>query len=57
VLAGQDRREEAFATIQAAAETIDRVAAAAPDAALRASFLAWPRVVAVREDPDRLRRG
>jgi class 3 adenylate cyclase/tetratricopeptide (TPR) repeat protein len=56
-LAGQDRREEAFATIQAAAETIDRVAAAAPDSALRASFLAWPKVVAAREDLDRLRRG
>jgi hypothetical protein len=33
------------------------VAAAAPEASLRATLDAWPRVAAVRETFERLRRG
>jgi hypothetical protein len=43
-------------TARLALETIDAVAASAPDVALRKTFLAWPRVIAAREDLDRLTR-
>ena len=54
--AGQNNLEAAFATIQLAVETIDAVATRIPDPALRETFLAWPRVQAVREEQDRLSR-
>ena len=54
--AGQNNREAAFTTAQLAVETIDAVAARIPDPALRETFLAWPRVQAVREEQDRLSR-
>jgi tetratricopeptide (TPR) repeat protein len=54
--AGQNNLEGAFATIQLAVETIDAVAARIPEPALRETFLAWPRVQAVREEQDRLNR-
>ena len=38
-----------------AVETIDGVAAKIPDPTLAQTFLAWPRVQAVRDDLDRLR--
>jgi hypothetical protein len=53
---GQDNLETAFATIQLAVETLDAVAARIPDPALRETFLAWPRVQAVREERDHLSR-
>jgi tetratricopeptide (TPR) repeat protein len=52
--AGQNNLEAAFATIQLAVETINAVAAWIPDPALRETFLAWPRVQAVREEHDHL---
>jgi tetratricopeptide (TPR) repeat protein len=54
--AGQNNLEAAFATVQLAVETIEAVAARIPDPALRETFLAWPRVQAVREEQDRLSR-
>jgi tetratricopeptide (TPR) repeat protein len=54
--AGQNNLEAAFATGQRAVETIDAVAARIPDPALRETFLAWPRVQAVRAEQDRLSR-
>jgi hypothetical protein len=54
--AGQNNLEGAFATIQLAVETIDAVVTRIPDPALRETFLAWPRVQAVREEQDRLSR-
>jgi class 3 adenylate cyclase/tetratricopeptide (TPR) repeat protein len=56
-LAGLNRLDEAFTTARLAVETIDATAARAPDPSLRETFLAWPRVLAVRDDLDRLRRG
>jgi tetratricopeptide (TPR) repeat protein len=53
---GQNNLEAAFATIQLAVETIDAVTTRIPDPALRETFLAWPRVQAVREEQDRLSR-
>jgi tetratricopeptide (TPR) repeat protein len=50
------RRDEAVVTARLALETIDAVAGRAPDTALRKTFLEWPRVVAAREDLDRLIR-
>jgi hypothetical protein len=52
--AGQNSLEAAFATIQLAVETIEAVTARIPDPALRETFLAWPRVQAVREEHDHL---
>jgi tetratricopeptide (TPR) repeat protein len=54
--AGQENLEAAFATVQLAVEALDAVAARIPDPALRQTFLAWPRVQAVREEQDRLSR-
>ncbi len=55
-LAAQSKKEEAFVGARLGVETIDAVAARIPEAALRETFLAWPRVQAVRDDLDRLRR-
>jgi hypothetical protein len=44
-----------FATL--ARETIQRIAAAAPEPELRATLAAWPRVNAVNDTVERLRRG
>ena len=49
--------EEAFASATLARETIDRIAAAAPEPELRATLAAWDRVAAVHETLERLRRG
>jgi tetratricopeptide (TPR) repeat protein len=54
--AGQNNLEAAFASVQLAVETIDAVAARIPDPALRETFLAWPRVQAVRAEQDHLSR-
>jgi tetratricopeptide (TPR) repeat protein len=51
---GQTNLEAAFASAQHAVETIDAVAARIPEPALRETFLAWPRVQAVRAERDRL---
>ncbi len=51
------RPDEACATARIGIETIDLVAARAPDAALRRSFQEWPRVQAAREELERLLRG
>ncbi len=56
VQAEQKKSEEAVAMARLAADTITGVAAAAPDAAARSAFLAWPRVVAALEDLERIRR-
>ena len=49
--------DEASAAARLAAETIEGVAARAPDSALRRSFMNWPRVQAALETAERLRRG
>jgi class 3 adenylate cyclase/tetratricopeptide (TPR) repeat protein len=54
--AGQSNLEAACTSVQLAVETIEAVAARIPDPALRETFLAWPRVQAVREEQDRLNR-
>src|SRR5262249_41687421 len=54
--AGQSHLEAAFASVQLAVETIEAVAARIPDPALRETFLAWPRVQAIREERDHLSR-
>ena len=54
--AGQNNLEGAFATVQLAVGTIDAVAARIPDPALRETFLACPRVQAIREEQDHLSR-
>jgi hypothetical protein len=54
--AEQNNLEAAFATIHGAVETIDAIAARIPEPALRETFLAWPRVQAVRAEQDRLSR-
>jgi class 3 adenylate cyclase/tetratricopeptide (TPR) repeat protein len=51
------RRDEALASVTLARETIDRIAAGAPEPALRATLAAWDRVAAVHETLERLRRG
>jgi class 3 adenylate cyclase/tetratricopeptide (TPR) repeat protein len=53
---GQNKMEDAFASARLAAETIDSVAARLPEPAMKQTFLAWPRVRAVMDDLDRLRR-
>ena len=50
------RPDEAIVTARLALESIDAVAARAPDLALRQTFLAWQRVVEARENLDRLIR-
>ncbi len=50
------RPDEASMTARLALDTIDGVAARASDLSLRTVFLAWPRVVAAREEVDRLIR-
>ena len=52
--AGAGETDEARAACRLAAETIAVVAAAAPEAALRQSFLAWRRVQEVDETLARL---
>ena len=47
--AEQKKVEEAVATARLAADTIAAVAARAPDAAVKSTFLAWPRVQAAME--------
>ena len=51
----QDKRESALAAGRLAGETIEQIAAAAPDETLTRTFLAWPRVDAAREYLARLR--
>src|SRR5712691_1280487 len=55
-LAEQKKVEEAVATARLAADTIAAVAARAPDAAVKSTFLAWPRVQAAMEDLERIQR-
>jgi len=54
--ANQNKMEEAYAAARLAADTIEAIAARAPDPALTQTFLAWPRVQAVQEELHRLRR-
>jgi class 3 adenylate cyclase/tetratricopeptide (TPR) repeat protein len=54
--AGAGKTEEAFATSRLAADTIAGIAAAAPEPALRRTFLAWPRVQAVQDMMEKLTR-
>jgi class 3 adenylate cyclase/tetratricopeptide (TPR) repeat protein len=56
IFAAQGRMEEALTAARLAVETIDATAARAPDAVLRQTFLAWPRVQAAQEDHERFRR-
>ena len=53
--AGADRMDEARAAAAEARVTIERLAARAPESALRQAFLAWPRVQAALEEAERLR--
>ena len=55
--AAAGRTEAAASSARLAAETLDLIAGRLPDAALRRTFLAWPRVNTVREDVERLLRG
>jgi len=55
--AAEGRPADALAAATLAAETIERMAAAAPDAPCRRSLLAWPRVQAAYETLERLRHG
>ena len=50
------RLEEAAWTARVAVETLDLVAAHAPEPALRRAFTEWPRVQTAREDLDRILR-
>ncbi|HEU4438877.1 MAG TPA: adenylate/guanylate cyclase domain-containing protein [Methylomirabilota bacterium] len=52
-----DRPDEALAAATTAAETIERMEAGAPEAQLGQTLRAWPRVQAVYETLERLRRG
>ena len=54
--AGGGDVDGARAAARLSSETIETIAAQAPDSALRATFLAWPRVQAVREELARLER-
>jgi len=54
--AEQKNVEEAVATARLAADTIAAVAARAPDAAVKSTFLAWPRVQVAMEDLERIQR-
>jgi tetratricopeptide (TPR) repeat protein len=55
--AAEGRQADALAAATLAAETIERMAAAAPDAQCGQSLLVWPRVQAAYETLERLRRG
>ncbi len=55
-LVTQRRMKDAFDATRLAVETIEATASRAPDAALRQTFLAWPRVQAAQEDLERLSR-
>jgi tetratricopeptide (TPR) repeat protein len=55
VAAGADRMDDARAAAAEARATIEALAARAPDAALRQTFLASPRVQAALEEAERLR--
>ena len=55
--AGGASIDAAVAAARLAKETIDAVAARAPDAALRRTFLAWPRVERALDDLSSLERG
>jgi class 3 adenylate cyclase/tetratricopeptide (TPR) repeat protein len=54
--AGQNNMDEAATTGRLAADTIQIVAAQAPDDATRRTLLAWPRAQAAMEDLERIRR-
>jgi tetratricopeptide (TPR) repeat protein len=56
-LAAGEGAEAAHAMLTLAVETIDGVAARAPEPAMARAFAEWPRVQAVREDLEALRRG
>ena len=47
---------EAFASATLARETLERMAAAAPEPELRATLAAWPRAIEAHETFERLRR-
>jgi hypothetical protein len=49
--------DQAVTAARLAADTLDQIAGRLPDAALRRTFQAWPRVIAAREDVERLLRG
>ncbi len=51
------KEDEAGVAARLTAETIEGLAARAPDSALRRSFMNWPRVQAALETTERLRRG
>ena len=55
--AAAGKAEDALVSVTLARDTIDRIAAGAPEAELRATFTAWRRVTAVHETMERLRRG
>jgi hypothetical protein len=55
--AARGQAAEAFASATLARDTIDRIAAAAPEPELRTTFDAWQRVAAVHDTLERLRRG
>lgn len=55
--AGGGRLDEAWTTASLAVDTIEAVVARVPEPGLAETFLAWPRVQAVRADWERLRRG
>ena len=52
----ESRLADALSSAQVAADTIAHVAAGAPESAFRQTLLAWPRVHAVYETLERLRR-
>ena len=54
--AAAERLEEAAGTARVALETIDLVAARAPEPALRRTFTEWARVQTARDDLDRILR-
>jgi len=57
IQAQRGKGDEAGAAARLTAETIEGLAARAPDLALRRSFMNWPRVQAALETAERLRRG
>ena len=57
IQAQRGKGDEAGAAARLTVETIEGLAARAPDLALRRSFMNWPRVLAALETAERLRRG
>jgi hypothetical protein len=55
--AGSGHPDQAVIAARLVVDTLDRIAARLPDAALRRTFQAWPRVVVACEEVDRLLRG